>query len=240
MNRLSYLYFILGIVLIISIIILTFVIVRFFEHYRNTLKQVDFTIRVAENSFHDVDNIIEVFSSRLTDVEQFLNELRKTGQNLEVINDKFSNIISVAQKFPSGLASSLFLLNRLDVVNGLQRLFNIQENNEELNSMLKDFLKGAVVGGLAVAFLTPKTGEEMREYAGEKLDELKEKAKNIDIDEVRQTLYDKIDDLKHFIQNASKDDIIDKVFEEIKKLYMKLMEYLPGNQDKTPEVIEKQ
>ena len=28
--------------------------------------------------------------------------------------------------------------------------------------MLKDFLKGAIVGGLVVAYLTPKTGEEMR------------------------------------------------------------------------------
>ncbi len=36
------------------------------------------------------------------------------------------------------------------------------------------FLFGAVVGGLAALFLTPKTGEERRERAGEWLDKSRE------------------------------------------------------------------
>lgn len=236
----STIYVALGIVLIISVIVLTVVIARFFEHYRRTLKQVDFTIRTAENSLHDVDIIIDTVSSRIDDIESFLTEIRKTGQTLETINDKFNDISHLIKKFPKGLVSSVLLLDRLDVVSGVSKLFGKNEENEELNSMLKDFLKGAVVGGLVVAFLTPKTGEEMRQTAQEKLDELKIKAKNISVEDVRDQILAKIDDLKHFVQTSSKEDIVDKIFTEIKNLYEKVMEYLPLKNETTTEIIEKQ
>ena len=132
------------------------------------------------------------------------------------------------RKFPMGLVSSFLLLERLDVVSGLARLFGRQDdNNEELNSMLKDFLKGAIVGGLAVAFLTPKTGEEMRKVTSEKLDELKEKATTITVDDVREQILHKMDDLKQFVQSSSKEEIVDRIFDEMKRLYMRIVEFLP-------------
>lgn len=231
-------YILLGIVLIISVIILTIVIARFFEHYRQTLKQADFTIRTAEKSLHDVDLIIDTVTSRISDIEQFLSELRKTGQNLEMINDKFNDVISILRKFPKGLLSSVLLLERLDVVSGLSRLFGRNEDhNEELNSMLKDFLKGAIVGGLVVAYLTPKTGEEMREVTAEKLDELREKAKQINVDDVRDQILNKIDDLKQFVQSSSKEEIVDRIFDEFKRLYEKIMEFIPTNKQPATEII---
>jgi gas vesicle protein len=230
----------LGVVLIIAIIILTFVIVRFFEHYRSTLKQVDFTVRVAEASIQEVDELVSLFTTKINDAEQFFFELGKTGQHLELFNNKFTELVAVAKKYPKGLMTTLLMLNRLDAAKGLPKLFNILHFDEELNSMLKDFLKGAVIGGLAVALLTPKTGEEMREVASDKLDELKEKAKNINIDDVRNGIFDKIDELKQFIKTSSKEDIVNKIFEEIKNLYDKIIEYLPHKNETTTEIIEKQ
>ena len=74
--------------------------------------------------------------------------------------------------------------------------------------MLKDFVKGAIVGGLAVAFLTPKTGEEMRKVASLKLDELAEKAKTINVEEVRNSIFEKIEELRKYISTSSKDERI--------------------------------
>lgn len=239
MGSISIIYILLGVVLIISVIILTIVIARFFEHYRQTLKQADFTIRTAEKSLHDVDLIIDTVTSRIADIEYFLAELRKTGQNLEMINDKFNDIISFFRKFPKGFLSSVVLLERLDVVQGLSRLFGRNEEfDEELNSMLKDFLKGAIVGGLVVAYLTPKTGEEMRKITAEKLDELREKAKQINVDDVRNQILDKIDELKQFVQTSSKEEIVDRIFDEFKRLYEKILEFLPISKKPRTEIID--
>lgn len=106
--------------------------------------------------------------------------------------------------------------------------------------MLKDFIKGAVVGGLVVAFLTPKTGEEMRKVAMAKLDELAEKAKNINVEEVREGIFNKIDELKNYLKTSSKDEILNTIFTEIKNLYDKVKGFLVFKQEPITEIIEKQ
>lgn len=240
MNRLNIIYVTLGIVLIISVIVLTVVIVRFFEHYRKTLKQADLTIRVAEASFFELDQMIALFTTKVNDAEEFFSQLNVTGKNLELMNDKFSNMMKVADKYPKGLFTSLFMLNKIDAVKELPKLFNILNYDEELNSMLKDFIKGAIVGGLTVAFLTPKTGEEMRKVAADKLDELAEKAKNIKVEDVRDSIFNKIEELRDFIKTSSKEEIMTKIFDEIRYLYEKIIQFLPLKNEMTTEIIEKQ
>lgn len=233
-------YITLGIVLIICIIVLTYIIVRFFEHYRTTLKQADITIRVAETSFQELDRMMHLFTGKIDESEQFFTELKQTGQNLELINDKFNDVLKMINKYPSGLSTSLLMLNKLDSVKEISKIFNYFNYDEELNSMLKDFIKGAVIGGLAVAFLTPKNGEEMRKVASEKLDELAEKAKNINVEEVRDNVFKKIEELRTYIKTSSKDEIIERVFEEIKELYDKIKGHISFKNEPTTEIIEKQ
>ncbi len=237
---LNIVYITLGLVLIACVIAITYFGARFLENYRNTLKQADITIRVAETSFQELDRMVSLFTSKLTDTEQFFNELNITGQHLELFNQKFADILKIVEKYPKGMVSSLFLLNKIDSVRDLPKLFNILNFDEELNSMLKDFIKGAVVGGLVVALLTPKTGEDMRKVAMTKLDELADKAKHINVEEVRDSVFNKIEELKNYITTSSKDEILSRIFDEIKNLYDKVKGYLSFNQEPTTEILEKQ
>lgn len=232
-------YITLGIVIIVCVIAVTFFAIKFLENYRNTLKQADVTIKIAESSLQELDHMIELFTNKLTDAETFFKELNKTGLYLERVNNKFEHIVEIIDKYPRGFASSLFLLNKIDSIKDITRLFNIVNFDEELNSMLKDFIKGAIVGGLVVAFLTPKTGEEMRKLALEKLDELTEKAKNINVEDVRDSIFKKIEELRTYLTTSSKDEIINRIFEEIKALYDKVRTFFSKQEPKT-EIIEKQ
>ncbi|MDF2699704.1 MAG: hypothetical protein K0Q49_1260 [Haloplasmataceae bacterium] len=236
----NYVYIALGIILIIAVIILTVVIVRFFEHYRQTLQRADLAVRVAETSFQELDNVVTLISNKIDESEHFFLELSKTGKHLEVVNNKISDVLKLAEKYPSGLFTSLLMLNKIDTIKELPKIFNLLNFDEELNSMLKDFIKGAVVGGLAVALLTPKTGEEMRKIATQKLDELTEKAKNINVEEVRNSIFDKIEELRNYVKTSSKDEIINRIFEEIKNLYDKIKDYLSFKDEPKTEIIEKQ
>ncbi len=237
---LNFIYILLGIILIACVLVITYYGIRFLENYRSTLKQADITIKVAETSLQELDRIIMLFTNKFTDAEAFFNELSKTGEHLEMLNGKFDDVIKVIEKYPKGIASSMFLLNKIDYVKELPKLFNVLNFDEELNSMLKDFIKGAVFGGLAVAFLTPKTGEEMRKVAMDKLDELAEKAKNINVEDVRESVFKKIDELKNYLKTSSKDEILNTIFTEIKNLYDKVKGFLVFKHQPTTEIIEKQ
>lgn len=241
MNKLlDVVYISLGIILIICVITITYFAIRFLENYRSTLKQADITIKLAETSLQELDRMVLLFTDKLNGAETFFNELNRTGKYLEVANHKFDDILNLIEKYPKGMFSSIFLLNKIDYIKDLPKLFNVLNFDEELNSVLKDFIKGAVVGGLAVAFLTPKTGEEMRKVALDKLDELGEKAKNINIDEVRETIFKKIEELRNYLTTSSKDEILKRVFEEIKYLYEKIKNFLSFKQEPKTEIIEKQ
>ncbi|HEY8364407.1 MAG TPA: YtxH domain-containing protein [Haloplasmataceae bacterium] len=233
-------YITLGFILIVCVIIITYFAIKFLENYRSTLKQADITIRVAETSLQELDKMVLLFTDKLNDAEAFFNELNTTGKHLGLLNEKFDDIMELIEKYPKGMTSSLFLLNKIDYIKDLPKLFNVLNFDEELNNVLKDFIKGVIVGGLAVAFLTPKTGDEMRKVAMDKLDELKEKAKNINVEDVRNSIFNKIDELKNYLTTSSKDEIINRIFEEIKHLYDKVKGLLSFNQRPKTEIIEKQ
>lgn len=233
-------YITLGIILIICVITITYFAIRFLENYRSTLKQADITIKVAETSLQEVDRVVSLFTNKIIDAEAFFNELTKAGKHLEIANNKFDEILNLIETYPKGMFSSMFLLNKIDNIKDLPKLFNILNFDEELNQVLKDFIKGAIVGGLLVAFLTPKTGEEMRKAALEKLDELSEKAKNINVEEVRDTIFKKIDELRKYLSTSTKDEILNRIFDEIKYLYEKIRNFLSFKHHPKTEVLEKQ
>jgi len=237
---LDIIYIILGLVLIACVLAITYFGIRFLENYRTTLKQADITIRVAETSFQELDRMVLLFTDKLNDADQFFNELNRTGEHLELVNSKFDDVLKIIEKYPKGMVSSLLLLNKIDTVKELPKLFKLLNFDEELNDVLKDFIKGAVVGGLVVAFLTPKTGEDMRKVAMDKLDELAEKAKHINVEEVRDGVFGKIEELKSYLASSNKDEILSRIFEEIKNLYDKVKGFVSYKQEPTTEIIEKQ
>ena len=233
-------YIVLGFVVIICVITITYFAIRFLENYRSTLKQADITIKLAETSLQEFDRMVLLFTQKLDDTEAFFNELNQTGLHLEQANKKFDDILNLFDKYPKGMFSSLFLLNKIDYIKDLPKLFNVLNFDEELNSVISDFIKGAIVGGLAVAFLTPKTGEEMRKVAMEKLDELKDKAKNIKIEDVRDGIFNKIDELKNYLSTSRKNEILTRIFDEIKYLYEKVRKFLSFKHEPKTEILEKQ
>jgi len=92
-----------------------------------------------------------------------------------------------------------------------------KENNK---SGLGKFLVGAAIGaGLGILF-APKAGSETRRELKEKMNELVNKAKDIDLEEVKENLTNKIDEIKLELSELDKEKalkIAKKKGNEIKK-----------------------
>lgn len=70
------------------------------------------------------------------------------------------------------------------------------------------FLAGAAVGaGLGILF-APKSGKETRADLKKKFDELVEKAKEIDIDEVKENILLKIDEIQEELKSLDKEKVL--------------------------------
>ncbi len=90
------------------------------------------------------------------------------------------------------------------------------------------FVAGAAIGaGLGVLF-APKKGSETRRELKLKLDELVQKAKEVDLDEVKEKVEQKIDEIKADLEDLDKEKAIKlakKKGEEIKKKCQELVNY---------------
>ena len=70
------------------------------------------------------------------------------------------------------------------------------------------FLAGAAIGaGLGILF-APKKGSETRQELKEKLDELANKVKGIDVEEVRESIEAKIEEIKEELKNLDKEKVL--------------------------------
>lgn len=103
---------------------------------------------------------------------------------------------------------------------------------------LSKFLLGAGIGvGLGMLF-APKSGKETRADLKKKMDELLEKAKNIDIEEVKVTIEAKVQEIKEDLQNLDKEKVATKIKEQAKKIKKKTDELVAYAVKKGTPVIE--
>ena len=93
---------------------------------------------------------------------------------------------------------------------------------------LGKFILGAAVGaGLGVLF-APKSGEATRKELKKSLNELMDKLKEVDIEEVKQNVMNKIDEIKEELQDLDKEkvaSIAKKQADNIRKKAEELVEY---------------
>ena len=78
----------------------------------------------------------------------------------------------------------------------------------EKKSGFGKFLAGAAIGaGLGILF-APKKGSETRQELKEKLDELANKVKGIDVEEVRESIEAKIEEIKEELKDLDKEKVL--------------------------------
>lgn len=110
--------------------------------------------------------------------------------------------------------------------------------SKEKKSGLGKFLLGAGIGvGLGVLF-APKSGKETRQDLKEKMDDLLEKARNIDIDEVKATIEKKVNDIKEDLKNLDKETVAEVIKNQSKKIMKKVDDLVDYAVKKGTPVIE--
>lgn len=103
---------------------------------------------------------------------------------------------------------------------------------------LAKFLIGASIGvGLGVLF-APKSGKETRADLKKKMDQLLEKAKSIDIEEVKETIQKKVEEIKSDLQNLDKETALEKAKDGAKKIKKKADDLVAYAVKKGTPVIE--
>ena len=81
-------------------------------------------------------------------------------------------------------------------------------------SGLGKFLLGAGIGvGLGILF-APKSGKETRADLKKKMDDLIEKARNVDIEEVKVTIEKKVNEIKEDLKNLDKEMLKSRDFSD--------------------------
>ena len=104
------------------------------------------------------------------------------------------------------------------------------------------FAKFALGVGLGIGagmLLAPKKGEELRKDLKNKLNELMEKAKEIDVKEVSEEFVAKIKDLKEEIENLDKEKVLSIAKEKGELLKNKADDLVALAKEKGTPVVEK-
>lgn len=101
------------------------------------------------------------------------------------------------------------------------------------------FLLGLGLGVGAGMLLAPKKGEELRKDLKNKLNELLNKAKEIDLNEVREDFMNRVNELKDEIEDLDKEKVLELAKEKGELLKKKASELLTLAKEKGTPVLEK-
>ena len=99
-------------------------------------------------------------------------------------------------------------------------------------SGLGKFIAGAAIGvGLGVLF-APKSGEETRKELKEKFEELVQKVKEIDMNDVRDSFLKKIDEIKAQLADLDREKVLEIAKDKAEAIKIKLDELVTAAKEK--------
>ncbi len=109
--------------------------------------------------------------------------------------------------------------------------------SKEKNGIGK-FLLGAGIGlGLGVLF-APKSGKETRKELKEKMDDLVEKAKNTNLEDVKIAIEEKVNEIKNDLKNLDRETVTNKIKEQASKIKDKADDLVDYAKKKGTPVVE--
>ena len=101
------------------------------------------------------------------------------------------------------------------------------------------FIAGAAIGvGLGVLF-APKSGEETRKELKEKFDDLVQKVKELDMNEVRDSFLKKINEIKAELADLDREKVVQFAKEKAEAIREKLDELVADAKEKATPVVQK-
>ena len=101
------------------------------------------------------------------------------------------------------------------------------------------FLAGVGIGAGLGIFFAPKKGSETRRELKQKLNEMLEKAKNVDIEEVKQNIETKIEEIKEELSDLDKEKALKIAKKKAKQLQEKAQDLVDYAIEKGTPVLEK-
>ena len=101
------------------------------------------------------------------------------------------------------------------------------------------FLLGAGIGVGLGMLLSKKSGAENRKALQNKIDELVEKVKNLDSDEVKNNIQKKIDEITTELKDMDKEKALKIAKKKAEEVRVKAEELVEYTMDKGPVVLEK-
>ena len=106
-------------------------------------------------------------------------------------------------------------------------------------SGLGKFVAGAAIGAALGILFAPKKGSETRKELGDKMKDLLDKAKEVDMEEVKVNISLKIEELKHEIKELDKEKVAKIAKEKGKEVKKKADELVKLAKEKGTPVLEK-
>ncbi|MBR4262812.1 MAG: YtxH domain-containing protein [Bacilli bacterium] len=104
-------------------------------------------------------------------------------------------------------------------------------------SNIGKFVLGLGIGaGIGILF-APKSGKETQKELKAKLNELTEKAKELDVEEVKDAILEKVDEIKATIQDLDREKVKDIAIDQAGLLKEKTDELIELTKEKTTPVI---